>query len=81
MEQERWDEYGFVNPIYNSVRGYLPTGGYLISPQKTDIPGVYLPGFVVDFLQGASLAAKSSANGVFAAKLAPCKKSTTNPGK
>jgi hypothetical protein len=56
MNQERWDEYGFANPVYNSVLGYIPVGGYLVSPQKTDMLTACVPGFVVDFLQGASLA-------------------------
>lgn len=48
MEQEHWDEYGFCNPIYNSVMGYLPFGGYLVFPQKSEFVGACLPGFVVD---------------------------------
>lgn len=59
MEQERWDEYGFCNPVYNSVMGYIPNGGYLIHPQKTEIPGACLPGFVVDFLSESSLALRA----------------------
>lgn len=55
METERWDEYGFCNPVYNSVMGYVPNGGYLVYPEKSDIVGACLPGFVVDFLQGTSL--------------------------
>lgn len=48
MEQEHWDEYGFCNPIYNSVMGYLPFGGYLVFPQKSDLLSACLPGLVVD---------------------------------
>lgn len=58
MEQERWDEYGFVNPVYNAVMGYIPSGGYLVYPYKSDMPSACLPGFLVDFLPGPSLASQ-----------------------
>lgn len=56
MEPDNWEEMGFANPQYNSVMGYIPIGGYGITPQETEIVGACLPGFVVDFLQGSSLA-------------------------
>lgn len=49
MDQEHWDDLGFGNPQYNSVMGYMPVGGYGITPQKTDIVAACLPGYVVDF--------------------------------
>lgn len=58
MQVEQWEEYDFCNPIYNSVMGYIPIGGYGITPQESDILGACIPGFVVENLSGSSLAVK-----------------------
>lgn len=41
---EEYDEYE-----YNSVLGYMTTGGYLVSAIRSYEPAASLPGFVVDF--------------------------------
>jgi hypothetical protein len=58
MNPEHWQEYGYYNPNYNSVMGYMPTGGYGIIPRKTEIMGACVPGYIVDYLSTPSLAVK-----------------------
>ena len=55
MDMDKWYEWGVDNPAYNAVMGYTANGGYFITPKKTKSVGACLPGFVMDFLQGASL--------------------------
>lgn len=57
MDYAYCEDVGFANPQYNTVMGYVPVGGYIVHPQTTDMVAACMPGFVVDFLQGASLAA------------------------
>ena len=33
---------------YNTVMGYMTTGGYLLAPIETDVFGAAIPGFVTD---------------------------------
>jgi hypothetical protein len=56
MSEDFLEEHDLINPIYNSVMGYVATGGYLVVAEKSTQYGVCLPGFVVDFLQQPSLA-------------------------
>lgn len=56
MNMDMWYEWGIDNPSYNSVMGYVANGGFIVKPRKSRTPGDCLPGFVMDFLQGASLA-------------------------
>lgn len=56
MNQDHWDEREYGDPQYNTVMGYIPVGGYGITPKKTDIPNACLPGYVVEFLPAPSLA-------------------------
>ena len=40
---------------YNSVMGYMATGGYFIFPIETDIIGSVIPGFITEILYDSSL--------------------------
>lgn len=40
---------------YNTVMGYITTGGYLVTPTESDIFGACVPGFVSEILYDASL--------------------------
>lgn len=39
---------------YNTVMGYLTTGGYFVNPIETDIFSAAIPGFVTEILYDAS---------------------------
>lgn len=47
-DPNRAEDLGLENPSYNTVRGYMPVGGYYIVPQKTDQVDACLPGFVME---------------------------------
>lgn len=42
--------YQFDEFTYNSIMGYMTTGGYFVSLKETDVVGASVPGFVCDFL-------------------------------
>lgn len=63
MDLEKWYEWGLDNPSYNSAVGYLPNGGYFITPKKSRVVGACLPGFLMDFLSGPSLASPAPFSG------------------
>ena len=39
----------FSSYEYNSLMGYVTTGGYFVKLEMSDKPGVSVPGFLVDF--------------------------------
>lgn len=41
---------------YNTVMGYMTTGGYLVTPFETDLIGACIPGFVTEIPLTSSLA-------------------------
>lgn len=48
------EEFGWYE--YNTVMGYMTTGGYSVTPIETDIFAASVPGFVAEFLYDDSLA-------------------------
>lgn len=42
------EDLGLIDPVYNTVMGYMPVGGYFMVPQKTDQVDACLPGFVME---------------------------------
>lgn len=51
--------YEFDDYEYNAVMGYMTVGGYLVIPIESNVPDASIPGFVVDVLTDASLAART----------------------
>ena len=34
MDIDKWYDWGLDNPTYNSVMGYVPVGGFIITTKK-----------------------------------------------